>query len=779
MSAVAIVVSDEGLGGIVPFGHALRAAGHAPVLLTGPAPEAKRAAWAAVYDRVEVLADPYDPALLADAARAVAEGRELAALFSCYDGLVLPAARAAAALGLPHPALSGLERARNKYAARLATARAGLPTPRFALLSSEEEVPCAAGVGFPAVVKPLNGMASHLVRRVNDARALAAARREIVARLPRSFRGNYARPLPPAAPGEPPLDPRATLLVEALVPGPEFSAEVLVRGGRVERVALFDKFLIDPAGFLECGFTRPALRVGAGREEALWGQVEAAVAALGVDHAAAHVEVIDGPNGPCLVEVNAGRAGGQILVRAVRRATGVDLIAEIVALATGAPVPERTAPDLTGRVTTLTVFPPRSGVIARLEGLDEVRALPGVAEVISFCGPGDTVDVEDKELFAVNLLVQGGDADSLAALHGEARRRVRFAFAGDEGGPSLPEARFRAQPDRLEAVRQRARLVRWIRAFLEERDFLEVQTPFLREAAECGLVRQISVPGGDGVPSLYLRTDPEEHLKRYVAAGLEAVYEVAANVRGDAMDATHLREFTSVEAYRRGWRFDDALAACGALVAGALEAVRGSARRVAGGREADFSLPIPVLSFPDLVREHAGIELDVFPTAEALGAEVRRRQGWEGTGGALDAFRRTWLEWLLDERVLPALAAPAFVVDFPVELGLSARARDDRPALALRGELYAPGGLEVAHLYENLTEAAPLRERYAERLRHRVAAGFPPVPLDEGLMASAALGMPPMAGFAVGVDRLLLLARGGGDVGDGLLFPREGAAPCG
>jgi lysyl-tRNA synthetase class 2 len=129
---------------------------------------------------------------------------------------------------------------------------------------------------------------------------------------------------------------------------------------------------------------------------------------------------------------------------------------------------------------------------------------------------------------------------------------------------------------------------------------------------------------------------------------------------------------------------------------------------------------------------------------------------------------------LLEVCVLPAIAVPTYIVDFPSELGLSARPRPEDPRVSLRAELYFPGGWELAHLYENLTEPGPLRERLTERRRRRVLNGYPDVSLDEGLLGSAALGMPPMAGLAIGVDRLLMVVLGEAKVGEGLLFAREG-----
>jgi biotin carboxylase len=428
MSDVAILVSDEGLGGIVPFGQTLRTANFSPLLFTGRVDQNRLENWRNTYDEVHVLEDPYDAGALVAAARDVAGDRQVAALFSCYDGLVLPAARAAAELRVPHPAISGLIRCRNKYAMRLQTRRAALATPRFALLRSPQDCETAsARVGLPAVIKPLNGLASHLVRKVNDLRELQIAYAELATRIGQSFAGNYSRPLPMDN-GSQPIDPRTTFLLEQFLSAAEYSAELLIRNGKFHRVALFHKFIVDDRGFLECGFTMPALGVSGEREEMIWQHIETAIQTLELDNAAAHVEVLDTDRGPMLVEVNAGRAGGQILVRAVRKATGVDLLSEIVALQCGRERPMKEEPTLTGRVTTLTVFPSRSGRLESIEGLEAVRDLPGVIEVITFCNPGDVIDVEDKELFAVNLLVARIEGEELLKLYHRAREFVRFVI---------------------------------------------------------------------------------------------------------------------------------------------------------------------------------------------------------------------------------------------------------------------------------------------------------------------------------------------------------------
>jgi len=338
--------------------------------------------------------------------------------------------------------------------------------------------------------------------------------------------------------------------------------------------------------------------------------------------------------------------------------------------------------------------------------------------------------------------------------------------------PDLPEARFLTDPNARAAVIDRARMIRSLRDTLDRTGFLEVQTPFLHAEAEAGLVAQLQSEGANG-RRLYLRTDPEEYLKRYLTAGFDAVYEIANNARGEPPDAVHLQEFTSVECYRRFWSFSEAIETTQALCRVGLQAVAGRPTAIFGGRAFDFAAPLPCRAVEELISRHAGLSLSAFP-GPALADEIRRRGWWDGSGSALDDFRRTWIEWLLDHTVLPAVTEPLFVVGFPAELGLSAKETAAGSGIVLRGELYLPGGFELAHVYETIVEPEALRRRNRERREHRVAAGLPWVELDAGLQASAELGMPPMSGLAIGIDRLLMLARGDGAIGRGLLYPHEG-----
>jgi lysyl-tRNA synthetase class 2 len=339
--------------------------------------------------------------------------------------------------------------------------------------------------------------------------------------------------------------------------------------------------------------------------------------------------------------------------------------------------------------------------------------------------------------------------------------------------PDLDAAR---EPARLQAVVDRAAAVAELRRMLEEREYLEVTTPTLQTAAEMSFVAQ-AVTEPIGGRRFYLRTDPEEHLKRYLTAGLPAVYEISTNVRGDPEDRWHLTEFQSVEYYRRLVGFDEALELADVLIGSILTAVaRGPVEW--RGTTIDPRDRFPRLTFAEAFTETIGVDVESDECASAEGLVDALRSGGATchVEGDLARWRRSWLEEALSRHVLPRLDRATWVTHFPADLALSARLDPDDPRRSLRAELFLPGGLELAQVYENLTEGAELRARYESRRAHRVAGGLPYVPSNEGLFESAHSGMPPMSGGAVGLDRVLMVARGDQAVGAGLLFGGHPAA---
>jgi lysyl-tRNA synthetase class 2 len=336
------------------------------------------------------------------------------------------------------------------------------------------------------------------------------------------------------------------------------------------------------------------------------------------------------------------------------------------------------------------------------------------------------------------------------------------AFAGgDYPGPATEVARLPRA--RLALLQARGAALAALRRFFAERDFVEVETPLLVPSP--GLeIHLDAVTAGAG----YLITSPEYQMKRLLAAGFERIYQVCKCFRAGEHGPHHAAEFTMVEWYRAFSDLDAIARDTEELVAAVVTAVAGAPVARVAGRAISVSPPWPRLTVRDAMRRWAGVELAGDEPAEALVAAVRAAGIAVADGTAWDdAFFAAFLA-----RVEPALAAldrPVILEDWPAPLAALARRRPDDPRTALRFEAYV-GGLELANAFGELTCATEQRARFEHDQATRRARGKPVYPIDDKLIAALAEGLPPSAGIALGVDRLIMLATGAATIGEVLTF---------
>lgn len=313
-------------------------------------------------------------------------------------------------------------------------------------------------------------------------------------------------------------------------------------------------------------------------------------------------------------------------------------------------------------------------------------------------------------------------------------------------------------------LRLRAELLRKTRVFFHERGFLEVETPIL--AADTVVDRHLdpllTTLEGVGPPrTLYLQTSPEFAMKRLVAAGGEAIFQVAHAFRQGERGPRHNPEFTLVEWYRKG----DDYAAGMQFLSELCEAMlgRGPAERVTYRR-----------AFLDRV----GVDPLTAATSEI--ADVARNRVPEAAAAfdasAHPADRDAWLDLLLSGLVEPRLGVerPTILHDYPPSQAALARVRDERPPVAERFELYVDG-LELANGYHELLDAETLLRRNEENNQLRAADGKPTLPAESRLLAAMRQGLPACTGCALGFDRVVMLAAGKSDIAEVLPFPIERA----
>jgi lysyl-tRNA synthetase class 2 len=305
---------------------------------------------------------------------------------------------------------------------------------------------------------------------------------------------------------------------------------------------------------------------------------------------------------------------------------------------------------------------------------------------------------------------------------------------------------------RIDYLRQRGRALGAVRAFFSARDFVEIEPPLLVRAP--GLeVQLVAIPAEGG----WLITSPEYQMKRLLAGGFERIFALCRCFRGEEEGAQHSSEFTMLEWYRSWADLDDVLADTESLVAEVARAVTGTTRVTRAGRTIELSPPWPRWTVAQALQRCAGIELSGDESVEALAA-LLTRAGIDARGA------RTWDDLFYTafvERVDPVLAAldhPLFLTDWPLPLSALARRKGEEPVVE-RFEAYA-GGLELANAFGELTDPVEQRARFCADQAERRQRGRPVYPLDERLLAALQEGIPPSAGIALGVDRLVMLVTG-------------------
>jgi lysyl-tRNA synthetase class 2 len=317
---------------------------------------------------------------------------------------------------------------------------------------------------------------------------------------------------------------------------------------------------------------------------------------------------------------------------------------------------------------------------------------------------------------------------------------------------------------RDETLRLRAELLGRVREFFERHGFLEVETPVL--SADTVIDRHIeplSVQVGEGPAArrLWLQTSPEFAMKRLLAAGATAIYQVARVFRQGELGALHNPEFTMVEWYRVGDGMAEGMERLSQLGDGLLH--RGPAQR---------------LAYAEAFRRSVGLDPHRAPTEALIAAAAQL--GISAPTTLCPADRDGWLDLLLVERVQPGLghAQPVILYDYPASQAALARVRPgdspDAPPVAERFELYVDG-VELANGYHELVDPAALRWRNAENNALRQADGNPLLPEPSRLLAAMEAGLPASTGVALGFDRVVMLAAGASRVGDVIAFPFDRA----
>ncbi|HEV8131674.1 MAG TPA: lysine--tRNA ligase [Acidobacteriota bacterium] len=327
-----------------------------------------------------------------------------------------------------------------------------------------------------------------------------------------------------------------------------------------------------------------------------------------------------------------------------------------------------------------------------------------------------------------------------------------------------------ANPEVREIFKRRAGIVRELRNFFDEREYMEVETPMMQVMAGGATARPFETFHKALGIRLYLRIAPELYLKRLVVGGFPRVYEINRNFRNEGISTMHNPEFTMLEFYQAYSNYFDLMDLSEEMLTRVVERATGSRQVEYQGKTIDFNtwrrftLIDSVLHFWNLRSpKPAAADLKNASRLRTI-LEVNEIAYLRSMGaGAL-------LGQLFESVVEHQLVQPTIIHDYPVELSPLSKTRDDDPATAERFELFV-GGMEIANAYSELNDPEEQRRRFDEQLKKRAAGDEEAHGMDEDYIRALSYGMPPTAGEGIGVDRLTMILTNTRSIREVILFP--------
>lgn len=319
----------------------------------------------------------------------------------------------------------------------------------------------------------------------------------------------------------------------------------------------------------------------------------------------------------------------------------------------------------------------------------------------------------------------------------------------------------------------RSKIIRFIRHYFEELDFMEVETPMMQVIPGGATARPFITHHNALGQDMYLRVAPELYLKRLVVGGFDRVFELNRNFRNEGLSTRHNPEFTMLEFYQAYARYHDLMDLTEDLFRRIAQEVIGSTSISYQGSDYDFSQPFNRLTVHDAIKNHCGVQdsdlADVksaIVVAEKL--DVNIAESWPLGKIVMEIFEQK-VEALLDQ--------PTFITEYPIEVSPLARRKQGQPEVTDRFELII-GGRELANGFSELNDPEDQAERFRQQAEQKDSGDKEAMHYDEDYVAALEYGLPPTAGEGIGIDRLVMLFTDSPSIKDVLLFPHMRPQPA-
>ncbi|WP_425059763.1 Lysine--tRNA ligase [Sporomusa carbonis] len=321
-------------------------------------------------------------------------------------------------------------------------------------------------------------------------------------------------------------------------------------------------------------------------------------------------------------------------------------------------------------------------------------------------------------------------------------------------------------PDVRNDFIMRSKIIKTMRQLLDNRGFLEVETPMMHPIAGGAAARPFITHHNALDMKLYMRIAPELYLKRLIVGGFEKVYEIGRVFRNEGISIKHNPEFTIVELYQAFADYEVIMRLTEEVVAGVAQAVLGTTKITYQGQEIDLTPPWNRLTMPEAIKKFAGVDFNEVKTvaearaiADKLGVKYEQKHG---IGGILNN--------VFEEVAEHHLIQPTFIIGHPTEISPLAKRNKDNPEITDRFEAFI-FGREIANGFSELNDPIDQHGRFSEQLAQRMAGDDEAHMMDEDYITALEYGLPPTGGLGIGIDRLVMLLTDSYSIRDVILFP--------
>lgn len=336
-----------------------------------------------------------------------------------------------------------------------------------------------------------------------------------------------------------------------------------------------------------------------------------------------------------------------------------------------------------------------------------------------------------------------------------------------------PETRYRQRyvdlavnPDVRDIFRTRTEVIKAMREFLDDRGFQEVETPILQPIYGGAAAKPFTTFHNQLHQQLYLRVSFELYLKRLLVGGMDRVYEIGRDFRNEGVSFKHNPEFTQLEFYMAYADYNVIMEMTEQMVSQVAQRVLGTMQVMFEGHQIDLTPPWNRLQIRQGLIDHAGIDIQEYPTDEGLAEVMRARQISFKPGTPRGKLINTLMETYLE----PIMIQPTFLYDYPRDISPLAKAKPEDPNTVERFEGYI-GGVELCNAFTELNDPLDQEKRFLELGRAYTEDDEESNPMDEDFLRALAYGMPPAGGFGIGIDRFVMMLTGQHSIREVILFP--------